>query len=130
MANSKELMTLAKKLGQAAVAIGPVVALAEPVATGQRLRVERTRRIDRSTSFIFQGFSRKSQRWRGNGNCRGAYCYNKQVASLCRSRKVSGLRRSANRKKRPSAGPKGQSQKQRRFKLYYGRCHFREPAEV
>ena len=39
MANSKELMTLAKKLGQAAVAIGPVVALAEPVADGQRIRL-------------------------------------------------------------------------------------------
>ena len=40
MANSKELMTLAKKLGQAAVAIGPVVALAEPVADWAKDKID------------------------------------------------------------------------------------------
>ena len=122
MANSKELMTLAKKLGQAAVAIGPVVALAEPVADWAKDKIDERGELIEVPRLYSKGFP--------VSNCRGAYCYNKQVASFCRSRKVSGLRRSANRKKRPSAGPKGQSQKQRRFKLYYGRCHFREPAEV
>lgn len=130
MANSKELMTLAKKLGQAAVAIGPVVALAEPVADWAKDKIDERGELIEVPRLYSKGFPVSLSDGVATVTAAGAYCYNKQVASLCRSRKVSGLRRSANRKKRPSAGPKGQSQKQRRFKLYYGRCHFREPAEV
>ena len=56
MANSKELMTLAKKLGQAAVAIGPVVALAEPVADWAKDKIDERGELIEVPRLYSKGF--------------------------------------------------------------------------
>ena len=56
MANSKELMALAKKLGQAAVAIGPVVALAEPVADWAKDKIDERGELIEVPRLYSKGF--------------------------------------------------------------------------
>ena len=122
MANSKELMTLAKKLGQAAVAIGPVVALAEPVADWAKDKIDERGELIEVPRLYSKGFPVSLSD--------GVATVTAAGLTVTTSKLPLSAAHAKYRKKRPSAGPKGQSKKQRRFKLYYGRCHFREPAEV